>query len=213
MGEEDAFLELDLISSEQHVVPSHAVAIAMVCALHGLLAGLLAGRRNSVWPSATSHAPAETSACAHEEHSAAPAAEPTVACSLKPVVESRAPFEFVSSDAVDEATGQRLSDDLITRGVTRLETILFRVGRPLVGLQRRCVNYKHFPVVGFRNVGVDLVEMGNYEPLDQLQAFAMPGAKIPNLMVCKGRYRIEVTYSARNVAAPLFFKEHEFTVL
>ena len=96
----------------------------------------------------------------------------------------------------DKATGARLAADKVTRGSTRLETLKFKVSEPLDGLRRQVINYKHFPLAGFQKVGVDTVEMGRYEP--GVHTFSMPEAKIPNMYLAKGRYRIDLNYTANS---------------
>ena len=127
---------------------------------------------------------------------------------------SYASFELVRSSVVDEATGEQLSSEVVTRGVTRLETLHFIVrGAPIIQLRRRTINYKHFRLVGFTKVGVDLVEMGDYAPGDG--TFAMPPAKIPNMYLATGRYRIEISYSAGGLGQDqeVFAMTHEFEVV
>lgn len=110
-------------------------------------------------------------------------------------------FEFVESIVTDESTGARLAADKVNRGTTRLEVLKFRARAPLQGLQRTVINYKHFPVVGFQKVGVDVVEMGDYAAQEELHTFDMPKAKIPNLYLAKGKYRIHLTVSMRDARA------------
>ena len=123
-------------------------------------------------------------------------------------------FELVESVVVSEASGEHLSDTTVHRGVTRLETLRFRVSAPLVDLTRKVLNYKHFPwPVGFRYVGTDTVKMGSYEPQAELHSFELPKAKIPDTRLACGAYRIEISYSASNFSRPLFTMKHEFTVV
>lgn len=128
--------------------------------------------------------------------------------------DSSGAFELVESVVVSESTGEILSDTTVLRGVTRLETLRFRVGAPVVGLTRKVLNYKQFPwPVGFRYVGADTVKMGDYVPESQPHSFELPKAKIPDTRLACGAYRIEISYSASNFAQPLLVMKHEFTVV
>lgn len=120
-------------------------------------------------------------------------------------------FMFLDSVVTDKATGARLEADKVTRGQTRLEVLHFKVAEPLIGLKRVVINYKHFPLAGFQKVGVDTVEMGSYE--QGHHAFTMPEAKIPNMYLAKGRYKIDVTYSAKSHPGTVLTNiKAEFTV-
>lgn len=123
------------------------------------------------------------------------------------------PFELLDSTVVDEATGERLRADTVHRGSTRRETLHFRVHAPLVGVRRLTKNYKEFPVVGFRYIGVDMVEMGSFEARREAQSFEMPRAVIPNFTLARGLYRIEIVYVAQQFDEPICRMSHEFRVM
>lgn len=147
-----------------------------------------------------SNAPAAPSVTAPPAAAASSATNATVPSasseSNAPSAGAPAAFDFLESIVRDKATGAQLAADRVTRGSTRLETLKFRVSEPLDGLKRTVVNYKHFPLAGFQKVGVDTVEMGSFDT--GVHTWQMPEAKIPNMYLAKGRYRIDLNYTAKS---------------
>ena len=129
-----------------------------------------------------------------------------------PAVAKR-PFVFLESIVTNEATGERLSDSIVHRGSTRCERLLFEVNAPLVGLKRTVINYKQFPMVGYQKVGVDEVPMGDYFPTNESQSFELAKAKIPNLYLARGKYRIDLSYTAQSHPGEALLQiKHDFEV-
>lgn len=122
-------------------------------------------------------------------------------------------FEFLESVVTEEGTGERLSASVVHRGSSRCERLIFRVNTPLTRLKRVVHNFKHFPMVGYQKVGVEEVMMGDYPAQPEPQFFDMPLAKIPNMYLARGKYRIDLWYFAdSHPGKELTYIKHDFEV-
>ena len=150
--------------------------------------------------------PAATELVAETEPGSSPAAES---------VKELPPFVFLESVVTCESSGKILSDTLVARGQTRLEKLVFQVNTSLIGLTRHVTSYKQFPLVGYQKVGSEALPMGNYGPqLSTPQSFDMPKARIPNMVLAKGKYRIDLRYTAHShPGVVLTHIKHEFEVV
>jgi len=121
-------------------------------------------------------------------------------------------FELLSSVVVDEATGETLEATKIVRGTCRLETVTFRAGGKLVNLRRRNMTLKSFGLM-WKAVGDDTIDLGSYEAQAEPFHFDLPKQVVPSTVLAKGAYRVQITYSAANVATPLYEQEVTFKII
>ena len=82
-----------------------------------------------------------------------------------------------------------LSEEVVTRGSVRVETLTFQVGAHLSQLRRQTTTSKHFGAF-WKNVGIDSVVLGDYAKRDEPYKFVMPRQVVPTMLMAKGDYRV-----------------------
>jgi glyoxylase-like metal-dependent hydrolase (beta-lactamase superfamily II) len=122
-----------------------------------------------------------------------------------------AALTVVSSDVVDEETGEAQTHECVVRGTTRLETLHLRVKRPLKGLTRHTRTAKRFGML-WQPVSKDTLEMGDFAPSDEPYAYEMPKARVPTTPLARGRFRVHIAY-ADGYEQPLRQEDVEFAIV
>mmetsp|Transcript_15473 Transcript_15473/g.33766 ORF Transcript_15473/g.33766 Transcript_15473/m.33766 type:complete len:207 (-) Transcript_15473:1171-1791(-) len=155
-------------------------------------------------------ATASTDPCSDSEHNVMDDTE--TQDQTEPRATSEESFQVLESRVVEEGNGKPCTCDKVYRGTTRLETLKFQISQQLINLKRHVVTAKK---MGFAFVTVSQEELmlGSFDASPRPVEVSLPPQQVPNTSLAKGKYRIQIKYTAENNPETLREEVVEFSIV